>query len=275
MSPERVHILELTVEMTCGACVNQISSVLKTLPGIRKFDIDLKKQTVLVEGSAAPSNVYNSLKGTGRTVIVRGQGSPYSATSGAAVCIFEEQGENTESRVPGKTKGLARLVQTDPALCFVDLTVEGLAPGLFAVSVHELGDFSDGCKSTGPCFDLPTTAKSSPSPYPSPSLSTLPFDRNHGHSGDLGTVLVDSAGRGTLVTETDRFRVCDVIGRSMVLSRLEEYNYPNQPSKFVQTAGVLGGIIARSAGLFENTKVVCACTGKTLWQEAKEMNANL
>ena len=31
------------------------------------------------------------------------------------------------------------------------------------------------------------------------------------------------------------------------------------------------GIIARSAGLFENEKRVCACTGKTLWEEREEI----
>lgn len=29
----------------------------------------------------------------------------------------------------------------------------------------------------------------------------------------------------------------------------------------------MGGIIARSAGLFQNTKKICACSGMTLWEE--------
>ncbi len=27
------------------------------------------------------------------------------------------------------------------------------------------------------------------------------------------------------------------------------------------------GVIARSAGLFENMKKICSCSGKTLWEE--------
>ena len=30
------------------------------------------------------------------------------------------------------------------------------------------------------------------------------------------------------------------------------------------------GIIARSAGLFENTKRLCTCSGSTIWQERQE-----
>ena len=28
------------------------------------------------------------------------------------------------------------------------------------------------------------------------------------------------------------------------------------------------GVIARSAGLFQNKKKICLCTGKTLWEES-------
>ena len=33
--------------------------------------------------------------------------------------------------------------------------------------------------------------------------------------------------------------------------------------------GLIAGIIARSAGAFENMKKVCSCSGKTLWEEAR------
>ncbi|KAG0339633.1 hypothetical protein BG000_001721 [Podila horticola] len=38
--------------------------------------------------------------------------------------------------------------------------------------------------------------------------------------------------------------------------------------------GVICGIIARSAGVFENAKKVCDCSGTTLWEEARLMNGN-
>ena len=33
---------------------------------------------------------------------------------------------------------------------------------------------------------------------------------------------------------------------------------------------IMCGVIARSAGLFENTKKVCTCDGVTIWDEAKK-----
>lgn len=35
--------------------------------------------------------------------------------------------------------------------------------------------------------------------------------------------------------------------------------------------GVVLGVVARSAGVWENEKVVCACSGKTVWEEREEM----
>lgn len=50
----------------------------------------------------------------------------------------------------------------------------------------------------------------------------------------------------------------NIIGRSVVVGP------PSGP-----TTESLAGVIARSAGLWENDKVVCSCTGMTLWEERK------
>lgn len=34
--------------------------------------------------------------------------------------------------------------------------------------------------------------------------------------------------------------------------------------------GILAGVIARSAGTWSNDKSVCTCSGKTVWEEARE-----
>lgn len=285
--------VQLNVDMTCEACVKAVSSVLDDIPGVKKYDVDLANKMVVVEGSVAPSKVCNALKQTGRTVIIRGQGSAYTENIGAAVCIFEEQ---VPAGMQRKPKGLARLVQVDPELCLIDVTVEGLNPGPHALSVNELGDFTEGCRSTGDCFDKPsssssnssssrtttTTRKSGVSHEDSddhcsndPLTTTAPGDPLHRHAGDVGTIMVDAKGRGNLFTETDRFNVYDVIGRSMVIAELKKTKQQGQDTTVWQKGvGLLGGIIARSAGLFENSKVVCACSGKTLWEEAKA-NASL
>ncbi|KAG5460259.1 MAG: superoxide dismutase [Olpidium bornovanus] len=264
--------IELSVDMKCDSCTEDVARVLKAIPGLRSFDIDLEKKTVLVEGSAAPSEVYNKLKETGRTVIVRGQGSAYSENIGAAVCIFDEWAGTAAPLQPRQPKGLARFVQVDKNLCLIDVTVEGLAPGPHALCVHELGDFTHGPKSTGDCFDMPSSSppvcKSAANGRRPGENEAVPRDPRHNHAGDVATILVDANGRANAFTETTRFGVYDVIGRSLVIAELRRI--PKNANAWEKGAGVLGGIIARSAGLFENTKVVCACSGKTLWEEAKE-----
>lgn len=43
---------------------------------------------------------------------------------------------------------------------------------------------------------------------------------------------------------------------------------------FIVIYRLLCGIIARSAGLFQNTKKVCTCDGVTLWEEAAAQKNN-
>ncbi|KAG1222996.1 hypothetical protein G6F68_020474 [Rhizopus microsporus] len=73
----------------------------------------------------------------------------------------------------------------------------------------------------------------------------------------------------TLVTsEILKIKVWDVIGRSIVITEKEDDLHPSSTDGH-SGDGLLCGIIARSAGAFENTKIVCACNGNTLWEEAR------
>lgn len=49
----------------------------------------------------------------------------------------------------------------------------------------------------------------------------------------------------------------DIIGRSLVVSEVE-----NGRNKKISC-----GIIARSAGVFQNAKTICACDGVSIWDE--------
>ena len=110
------------------------------------------------------------------------------------------------------------------------------------VAVHTLGDLREGWKSTGPRYhQKPECGEES--------------DRD----GDVGVVECDESGSGQLLVEHSRMKVWDIIGRSVVL---HEGGKPDG-------LGSGWGIVARSAGLFENNKKVCACTGRTLWEQAE------
>ena len=79
--------------------------------------------------------------------------------------------------------------------------------------------------------------------------------------GELGKLEVDEDGRGSLVGEID-WRVWQMVGRGIVVERL---------GKKEGGDGLVVGVVARSAGVWENEKVVCGCSGKTVWEEREEM----
>lgn len=248
---------EFAVEMTCESCVKDVTKVLEGVQGVSSFDIDLAGKKVLVEGTVPPSKISKLLKETGRTVIVRGQGVPDGqGHSGAAVCIFDCYGTDPTQMLPSGKSGLARFVQVDNETCLIDLTIQGLSPGKHGVHIHECGDISEGWKSTGDHYN-PTNVKHG--------------DGVHdGHIGDLGNVVVDENGWGDLVIESNRIKVWDIIGRSIVVTENED-DLQSTTHDGNSGNGILCGIVARSAGAFENTKLVCACNGNTLWEEARLM----
>lgn len=132
------------------------------------------------------------------------------------------------------------MVQVNPQRTLVDLTIRGVAPGLYRASIREYGDLKDGAESTGPVW---ASSK-----------------------GDLGTVQVGEDGSGTAFTDHG-FEIWETIGHAMVLTKQEE----DASGKGLKNdENTVVGVIARSAGMWDNDKTVCSCTGKTLWEERKD-----
>lgn len=73
----------------------------------------------------------------------------------------------------------------------------------------------------------------------------------------LGDFSVGDDGTGSAVFECD-IKVWEIVGRSLVVS-----GGPGGKAVF--------GVVARSAGIWENEKTVCACSGQTIWEERKEV----
>jgi len=152
----------------------------------------------------------------------------------AAVSILEAGQTNV--------KGVIRFVQATPNTCIIDGTVDGLRPGDHNIEVHENGDLCRGCDSVGKIFNP------------------------HGYSGDkeygnLGQITAERNGRAAFRLENSTLKLSNVIGRSFVVSSEIEGITP-QP--------IACGIIARSAGLFQNPKTICACDGTTIWDEVSK-----
>jgi len=215
-----------------------ISDSLYKLKGITKVEANLKDQLVSIVGTAAPSAIVSAIQATGRDAILRGSGG----TDSAAVCILETHSLD----VPDKVRGLARMVQVSPSMTIVDLTIRGLSPGEYKTTVRQAGDISQGAITTGAIWNDPRQNSLTP-------------------RGVFGTVNVGKDGMGSVFFDKP-IQIWEVIGRSMVVSKQEERGgrlHQNDKDTLV-------GVIARSAGVWENDKTVCSCSGKTVWEERND-----
>jgi copper chaperone for superoxide dismutase len=202
-----------------------------------KVDADLEKQLVAVEGNTAPSAIVNAIQATGRDAILRGSGEPNSA----AVCILETHSTAVKDHV----RGLARLVQVSPSATVLDLSLHSVTPGKYFATIRNSGNISNGPESTGQVWDGEAAREGG---KPRGLLGSLEVSKN-----GIGTVFVDKP-----------FQIWELIGRSIVVSKTEDGNFNKQD------ADTLVGVIARSAGVWDNDKTVCSCTGKTVWEERKD-----
>ncbi|KAG5914046.1 hypothetical protein E4U53_004722, partial [Claviceps sorghi] len=230
------------VPLSCTGCVKAVSESLYKLNGIEKFQISLADQLISVEGSVAPSAIVEAIQTTGKDAILRGSG----ASDSAAVSILETFADRIQT--PGdhhgerSVRGLARIVQVSSGRSLVDLTVRGLVPGRYYATIREYGDLKDGAASTGRVWSGgKTDAK-----------------------GILGIVDVGEDGRGSSFVDHG-FQIWEIIGRALVLTQQDETT-----GSLVNDANTIIGVIARSAGVWDNDKTVCSCTGKTLWEERKD-----
>lgn len=236
--------------------------------------------------SAPPSQLLSALKTTQRQVIVRGSSSASpTAHSQAAVAILEsplpvptsiasttsavlatspsESSSSTLKPLPGmneeehsqKVFGIVRFVQIAPKSVLMDLTVRlpppsnvGLQPARSAFNVY--------IATTGNLIDPPETTGS-------PYLK-------------LGQIEPDKDGYGDMFKEVDG-ELWEWIGRGCVVEAAEgpQVSVPstNQPARSSTIGRIFAGVVARSAGAWGNDKTVCACSGRTMWEEGREMES--
>ncbi|BCS03585.1 superoxide dismutase 1 copper chaperone [Aspergillus awamori] len=233
------------VPMTCEGCVKDVSASLKKLEGINKVEANLKDQLVFIEGTAPPSSIVSAIQATGRDAILRGSGTSNSS----AVCILETHSNS----VSNKIRGLARMVQVSSNMTLVDLTINGLTPGKYYATVRDTGDISQGAGSTGGIWEAVKAKVLGSEPVKEPR-------------GIFGSVEVNDKGRGNVFLDRP-VAVWEMIGRSMVVSKSQEGPFRQEDPD------TLVGVIARSAGVWDNDKMVCSCSGKNVWQERQEQVA--
>jgi copper chaperone for superoxide dismutase len=179
---------------------------------------------------------------------------------GAAVCALYSFKWLNGRYERDQVLGLARWIQATPDRCLIDISVSGTIPGLHGVAVNEYGDIEQGWLTTGQHYN----------PYDN---STHQENGTSQSSGIIGNIHVVANGTGSLYVENSHLRVSDIIGRGLVIygnsfNQEEQKHLSGSSSNpTIMGEGILAGVIARSAGLFENKKRICSCSGKTLWEE--------
>jgi copper chaperone for superoxide dismutase len=138
------------------------------------------------------------------------------------------------------------LVQVSPNLTLTELTLRGLPQGKYWATIRETGDISQGAISTGGIWGDDKEGQLDP-------------------KGRLGSVDMGKNRVGNLFIETP-FQIWEIIGRAIVISRQHE----GEGNFEKNDDDTLVGVIARSAGVWDNDKTVCSCSGKTLWEERKD-----
>lgn len=216
--------------------------------GIQETSFSLSNQLLTATTTTPPSAITSAIQSIGRLAILRGSGKSNSA----AVCILETPPPLTPVLQPeaSPVRGLARFIQLSERITLLDLTLTGLPRGTYVASLRQSGDISHGVKSMGDLF------------------VGLAGDRK----GELGKLEVDGNGRGALVGEVD-WRVWEMVGRGIMVRQTggggEGISAASKGDKYQE--GIVMGVVARSAGVWENEKVVCGCSGKTVWEEREEM----
>ncbi|KAH6893401.1 putative superoxide dismutase copper chaperone Lys7 [Thelonectria olida] len=242
MTAENSFETLFAVPLSCDGCIKAVSDSLFKIGGITNVEGNLKDQLIAVKGTAAPSAIVEAIQTTGRDAILRGSG----ASDSAAVSILESfadiEEENKSEKPNREVRGLARMVQVSSEKTLVDLTVRGVAPGTYRASIREYGDLKEGARSAGPVW----------------------AGSEAGNRGALGVVEVGQDGRGAAFV-AHPFQIWEVIGHAMILTKQEEGG-----KSLVNDSDTVVGVIARSAGMWDNDKTVCSCTGKTLWDERRD-----
>lgn len=168
------------------------------------------------------------------------------------MCILETH----STAVTNNIRGLARMVQVSSNRTLIDLTINGNSPGRYWATIRETGDVSRGAASTGGIWEAVKGKVFGTTTTTTGTTGSEP-------RGLVGAVDVDERGRGNVFLDRP-VAIWEIIGRSMVVSTEKEGPFRTEDPN------TLVGVIARSAGVWDNDKTVCSCSGKNVWQERQE-----
>ncbi|CAH2083714.1 unnamed protein product [Euphydryas editha] len=244
--------LEVLVDFGANPDQNTVDRTLSHLKSQDGIEQAVFKDGAVVIETTLPSSVILDMvtKSSGKRAVLQGFGETQSA-----VAMISSQ-----NCCKNQVLGVIRFQQNEGGPLIADGSVDGLKPGQHGIHVHDTGDISLGCNSIGDHYNP------NKSPHGDPSD---PPDKRH--AGDLGNITADENGRATFRILDSVLNIYDIVGRSIAIKENpDDFGRGSSPaSKVDGNAGtsIACGIIARSAGIFQNPKRICACDGVVVWDE--------
>ena len=213
-----------------------------------------------------------AIAATGRDAILRGAGAGGTASPSAVAILenFEARRADDDGAAAPAVAGLARMVQVAPGATAVDVGLGGAARGRWTVSVRRSGDVRGGRATVGAVWGRDGPAGEGAKEADAQGGAKGGGDDEEGVArGWIADVEVGADGRGETVAVAP-FGVDEVLGRALLVERSGEKRAKDEADGRRADREPVMGVIARSAGAWENDKTVCSCSGKTVWEERRE-----
>lgn len=174
-------------------------------------------QTIIAASMASPltfSNSYHPFQSEFKGSVVRIPQRAFSFAPAARALTVVAETKKAVAVLKGNSQveGVVNLLQEDNGPTTVKVRITGLTPGKHGFHLHEFGDTTNGCISTGPHFN------------PNKLTHGAPEDDVR-HAGDLGNIVAGSDGVAEATIVDNQIPLSGpnaVIGRALVVHELED-----------------------------------------------------
>lgn len=259
----------LVNNIVCQSCEDSCENAVKNIKDsyIKSYSMektDSNENLLTIESNIPPSKLVHTLQEIGKDAVIRGTSSSLQTESdlGACVSILEapytaeestfkdlQENENSKNIINESTvlgvrsvstiRGIIRALElrskSNDSQVFLDISLTKL-PNLnssYNLNVHKFGNLQS-FNTLGPI------------------LKSVPIDLKNGSA--FKSLNADSSDRN----EHSNLKLVDLVGRGVSICD------SNNKNCFAL------GLWARSSGMWSNTKKICACSGKTIWEERKD-----
>lgn len=301
-------LLELACELKCASCVQKVQSTLSSMSEVNVLDINLAKQSVLVEvtlprrtDKQSASDKMNSdqeqMDKTG-SIINRIQ-SKLEIEAGI-VTVIKGIGENAAavvelmpplessfmSSTPSNVMGVIRLAQMPQSDCYIDGVIGNLHSWVARMSNHitsksKVGETERNRQQESECS----------SPQADGQVTSVDCSVNIHEYGDLSGADFENIGaivkpifncslptgmaqqERSSSSQSDQVSFKCVVGAtdvSRLIGRTIAVMAKVCISSNCSNRMLSAGIIARASPVGSNEKRICDCSGKSLWEERSE-----